>query len=222
MAVLLHLKKMMLLKAMGYRYVQSVTLDHMQSKRSMKNELAEDIETLREQIGSCHLCELSKYREHVVIGEGISGADVMFVGTYPGMAEDASGKAFAGRSGQMLEKMIRNVLHTLPEKCYFTYLIRCKPSSDSMSVDTYAERCGVYLLREIELIRPKVIVSLGVETFNFLMHEHKNIEEARGMTHRYNDDTPLVVTYSPVFLLRNPGKKAEALQDLMSVKRLLG
>jgi DNA polymerase len=219
----LRLKRYHLLKAMGYRYVSEDTATSLSSFVSRKQLFSgnEDFETLRKQVSSCHLCPLSKVRRRVVIPKTSTHIRVMFIGYFPGMAEDSSGIPFSGRSGVMLQNMIRNVLKLDPQQCYSTYVIKCKPSASATDYAEYAEICGSYLKYEIKFASADVIVSLGAEPFNYLTRDNKTIEELRGIRHRY-ENTPLIVTYDLGYLMKNPGKKAEALQDLMSVKRLLG
>jgi len=217
---LLYLKRTLLLKAIGYNYLDTIDLKKTAIASLATDCLANDIESLAKQIEKCHLCELSKVRTHAVAGKGNFYPIITFIGEYPGLAEDSNGEPFSGRSGQMLDNMIRHVLHLDPSDCYFTYLIKCLPSTHLDEIGKYADICSAFLEKELAVLQPKLIVSLGTAAFDRLTGTIRPIEELRRHLHHYKN-IPLAVTYSPTFLLKNPGKKPEAMEDLLFIKSIL-
>ncbi|HHO41731.1 MAG TPA: uracil-DNA glycosylase, partial [Epsilonproteobacteria bacterium] len=152
------LKQLYLLKNLGYNYTKSAicTIDA-KSQLTLPNE----IQALRQQALNCHLCELSKYRKKVVFGEGNPNAQLMFISEPPSAAEDSSGHPFAGRSGEMLEKMIVNVLKLERSDIYLTNIIKCRPPNNRLPNSMEINSCYPYLQKQLEIISPSIIVTLG-------------------------------------------------------------
>jgi len=217
---LLQLKRALLLRALGYRYTDETIDVSPRQPSSTSAPDTTDLASLKRTIDACHLCELSKTRTRAVTGRGSDSPVIMFVGEYPGLAEDSSGEAFSGRSGQMLRQMIENVLFLHVNECYITYLIKCTPSQQHRKLGTYTEMCAPYLEQEIALLSPRIIVSLGSGAFDRLTGNTRPLEEVRQTLGHYGD-IPVVATYAPTYLLKNPGKKRDAMQDLLFIKSLL-
>lgn len=210
------LKQLYQLKQLGYRYTNITAYKEDQLDLSLPNTL----ESLQKQAQNCHLCELSKSRGKVVFGEGNPLADIFFIGEAPGATEDSSGKPFVGRSGELLTKMIENVLQISRSDVYITNIVKCRPPNNQVPTPTQAHTCQPYLLKQIELIKPKLIVTLGVTAYQYLTGDETGITKIRGTLHKQNGYT-LIPTYHPSYLLRNPSAKKEVFKDLLKVKELM-
>lgn len=210
------LKQLYQLKQLGYRYTDITPY----KEDKLNLSLPDTLELLQKQAQNCHLCELSKSRENVVFGEGNPHADILFVGEAPGATEDSSGKPFVGRSGELLTKMIENVLLISRTDVYITNIVKCRPPDNQIPTPTQAHTCQPYLLKQIELIKPKLIVTLGATAYHYLTGDDTGIGKIRGTLHKQNGYT-LIPTYHPSYLLRNPSAKKEVFEDLLKVKDLM-
>ena len=209
------LKQLYRLKQLGYSYTSVVPFKEDEPDLTLPNTL----DKLQKQARECHLCQLSKSRTNVVFGEGNTNADIMFVGEAPGSNEDASGKPFIGRSGELLTKMIENVLLIGRDDVYITNIVKCRPRDNADPTPTQAHTCQPYLLKQIELIKPKLIVALGATAYHYLTGDETNISKVRGTIHK-QDGYTLIPTYHPSYLLRNPSAKKEVFEDLKMIKEL--
>ena len=210
------LKQLYQLKQLGYRYTSASIFKEDATDLALPNSL----EKLREQALKCHLCELSKSRTNVVFGEGNPNAAVMFVGEGPGATEDSMGRPFVGRSGELLTKMIENVLLIPRSEVYIANIVKCRPPSNRVPTPTEAHTCQPFLNRQIELVKPKIIITLGGTAYHYMTGDETGITKVRGTLHRQNGYT-LIPTYHPSFLLRNPSAKKEVFEDLKKVKALM-
>ena len=210
------LKQLYKLKQLGYSYTSVVPFKEDEPDLTLPNTL----EKLQKQALECHLCLLSKSRTNVVFGEGDLNADLMFIGEAPGATEDRLGKPFVGRSGELLTKMIENVLHIKRDEVYITNIVKCRPTDNREPSTTEAHTCQPFLLKQIELIKPKIIVALGATAYHYLSGDETNISKVRGTIHKQNEYT-LIPTYHPSYLLRNPSAKKEVFEDLLKVKDLI-
>ena len=210
------LKQLYLMKQLGYNYTSVTAFKEEESNLALPNTL----EKLRKQAQECHLCQLSKSRSQVVFGEGDVNADIMFVGEAPGMSEDSSGKPFVGKSGDMLTKMIENVLHISRNDVYITNIVKCRPANNAVPSPSEAHSCQPYLLKQIELIKPKIIIALGVTAYHYLSGDDSLISEVRGKLQEHNG-YKLMPTYHPSYLLRNPSAKKDVLEDLKLIQKIM-
>ena len=210
------LKQLYQLKQLGYNYTNITVYKEEELNLSLPNTL----EALKKQAQNCHLCELSKSRQKVVYGEGDPHADLLFIGEAPGATEDSSGKPFVGRSGELLTKMIENVLQISRADVYITNIVKCRPPNNQVPTPSQAHTCQPYLLKQIELIKPKLIVTLGATAYHFLTGDETEISKVRGTVHKQNGYT-LIPTYHPSYLLRNPSAKKDVFEDLKKVKELM-
>jgi len=210
------LKQLYLLKQLGYNYTSLSVFKEDDSFIELPNNL----DKLKKQAEDCHLCQLSKSRSRVVFGSGNPNADIMFVGEAPSATEDSTGKAFDGRSGEMLTKMVENVLKIPRKEIYVTNIVKCKPANNSKPNATQAHTCQSFLQKEIELIKPKIIVALGEIAYHYLSGDDTELVKVRGTIHK-NDKYTLITTYHPSHLLRNPSDKQLVLEDLKKIKELL-
>jgi len=210
------LKQLYLLKQLGYNYTSVNAFKEEEPDLTLPNTL----EKLQKQAHECHLCDLSKSRTQVVFGEGNTSATLMFVGEAPGATEDSSGKPFMGNSGELLTKMIENVLELSRSDVYITNMVKCRPRDNAAPTPVEAHTCQPYLLKQIELIEPKIIVALGATAYHYLSGDDSSIAKIRGTVHEKNGYT-LIPTYHPAYLLRNPSAKKEVFEDLKMIKSLL-
>lgn len=208
-----HLKK---LKNIGFEYCEPFLITD-NSDSSVK---ADSIEDVKKNALSCHLCSLSKTRKQVVFAKGNKNATLMIIGEAPGASEDEQGAPFVGRSGELLTNMIEKVLFIKREDVYITNVIKCRPPQNREPSEEEIEACRIFLDKEIELVKPKVILSLGNVSFRYLLKEEIGITKARGKVYQLND-IKVIPSFHPSYLLRNPSAKKEAYQDMLIVKELL-
>ncbi len=210
------LKQLYRLKQLGYRYTSLVPYKEEESDLALPNTL----DSLRKQAINCHLCSLSKSRSKVVFGEGNPHAKLMIVGDAPSASDDSTGKVFTGRSGELLTKMIENVLGLTRDDVYITNVLKCKALNSQSPSPTHAHTCHPYLLKEIALVKPMVIVALGDMAYHYLTGDDDVISNVHGVTYK-QDDYNIMPTYHPSYLLRNPSAKKDVFEDLKKVKELL-
>ena len=211
------LKQLYQLKQLGYKYTSASIYKDDEPDLSLPNSL----EKLKEQVMKCHLCELSKSRTNVVFGEGNPQADIMFIGEGPGATEDSMGRPFVGRSGELLTKMIENVLLIKREDVYIANIVKCRPPNNRVPTPSEAHTCQPFLMKQIALIKPKIIITLGGTAYHYMTGDETGITKVRGSILQQNGYT-LIPTYHPSFLLRNPSAKKEVFEDLKKVKALMG
>jgi len=211
------LKQLYQLKNLGYNYTDEKPYSH--EERELL-ELPNSLQALKQQAQNCHLCSLSKGRNHVVFGEGNRQADIMFIGDVPLEIEDNAGTIFLGRGGEMLTAMIEKVLNLSREKVYITNLLKCHPLLSKEVHESEFHTCKAYLFKEIELIKPKVIVTLGEKAYHYLTNDFMVLKEVRG-TVIQKESYSVIPTYHPNFLLKNPSFKKEVFLDLKRVKQVL-
>ena len=178
------------------------------------------LKAIREDIGDCTRCRLSKGRKNIVFGVGNMNADIMFIGEGPGADEDEQGEPFVGRAGQLLNNMI-SAMGIKRQDVYIANVVKCRPPGNRTPEKDECDTCGPFLLRQIEVIRPKVIVALGAVAAKYLLAINDSMANLRG---RWYDlkGSKLAVTYHPAYLLRDPRQKKEAWKDLQMVMKYLG
>jgi len=176
---------------------------------------------IREDLGDCTRCVLHKQgRKQIVFGVGNPRADLMFIGEAPGADEDQQGEPFVGRAGQLLNNMIKAMgLHR--EDVYIANIIKCRPPGNRTPERDECETCSPFLMRQIAVIQPKVIVALGAVAAKTLLAINAPMSELRGRWYDFRG-TKLAVTYHPAFLLRDPRQKKETWKDLQMVMAELG
>jgi DNA polymerase len=191
------------------------------------------LKLIREDLGDCTRCKLHKQgRKQIVFGVGNPRADLMFVGEGPGADEDAQGEPFVGRAGQLLNNMIK-AMGIRREDVYIANVVKCRPPGNRTPERDETETCSPFLMRQIAVIKPKVVVALGAVAAKNLLAMNASMSELRGRFYdfmpagaRSSDPswqgTKLAVTYHPAFLLRDPRQKGEAWKDLQMVMKFLG
>ena len=191
------------------------------------------LKLIREDLGDCTRCKLHKQgRKQIVFGVGNPRADLMFVGEGPGADEDTQGEPFVGRAGQLLNNMIK-AMGIGREDVYIANVVKCRPPGNRTPERDECDTCSPFLMRQIAVIKPKVVVALGAVSAKNLLAINAPMSELRG---RFYDFMPagarssdpswqgarLAVTYHPAFLLRDPRQKGEAWKDLQMVMKFLG
>jgi len=205
------------LKSLGFEYCDPVIVN-----RSAPSEvLPTNLESLRALISSCHLCDLGKGRMHCMSGYGSVGAALMFIDASVSLAEDESGAYFAGRSGSTLQNMISNVLDLPLDAVCYTHTVKCKAAGTKKPSASEINSCKPYWRREIELIRPRMIVTLGPEAYAQVSGDETPFEQVRGHTIDYSTGIKLIPIYHPQYLLRNPSLKKATYIDLQNIKGAL-
>jgi len=178
------------------------------------------LKLIREEIGDCTRCPLCQGRNKIVFGDGDPNARLMFVGEGPGADEDASGLPFVGRGGQLLNNMIQ-AMGLKREHVYIANVVKCRPPANRTPDPDEAHTCVPFLFRQIDVVRPKLLVALGQTAVTYLTGEKKPLSAWRGTVHPLRG-TKLIVTYHPAFLLRDPNQKRHAWADLQMAMRELG
>jgi len=179
------------------------------------------LEELERKIAKCELCGLHKSRTTTVFGSGNPDAQVLFVGEAPGADEDLQGKPFVGRAGQLLTLMLA-ALGWQRSDVYIANILKCRPPNNRNPLSDEIRQCEPNLIKQIELIQPQLIVALGRIAAHNLLSTTTSISRLRGKKHFYQKaNIPLVVTYHPAYLLRNPIDKSKSWQDLLFIKSIL-
>jgi DNA polymerase len=182
----------------------------------------ETLEDIRRDLGDCRRCKLAPTRTNIVFGEGSPKAELMFVGEGPGADEDATGRPFVGRAGQLLTKMIE-AIDLKREDVYIANVVKSRPPGNRAPEADEVKACIPFLFRQIEAIRPKLIVALGNPAMQALLDTKIGITKMRGQLLDYPRVSGIKVlpTFHPAYLLRSPDKKREAWEDLKKVRAFL-
>jgi DNA polymerase len=219
------LKKLKLLKELyAYKSIGLNYLDDIEgfATNSIKNSdtLPSSMVLLKQMVTNCHLCQLSKTRTKVVFGEGNLQASLLFIGEGPGASEDNTGRPFVGRAGELLVKIIENVLELKREDVYISNIVKCRPPGNRVPSDEEISECLPYLFRQIEIIKPSIIVTLGATAYQNLTGDKTPISKIRGEVINFNG-IKIIPTFHPSFLLRNTSVKKFVFFDMKKVKKLL-
>jgi uracil-DNA glycosylase len=183
-------------------------------------ERAAALQIIREDLGDCTRCALHKGRHTIVFGVGNPAARLMFVGEGPGADEDAQGLPFVGRAGQLLNNMIA-AMGLKREECYIANIVKCRPPGNRTPEPDEANTCSPFLFRQIDVVRPQVLVALGATAATYLLGARQPLAGLRGRVHAFRGMS-LIITYHPAFLLRDPRQKKEAWADLQIAMKELG
>lgn len=175
-------------------------------------------EALRERVASCRACRLCESRTQTVFGVGHQRAHCMIVGEAPGENEDLQGEPFVGAAGRLLDRMLPAIGLTRSEatpaqQVFIANTLKCRPPRNRNPEPDELARCSAYLIRQIELVQPKLLIAMGRFAVQTLLDSNDPIGRLRGRVHRWRG-LPVVVTYHPAYLLRNPADKARAWADL--------
>ncbi len=187
------------------------------SGRTARPDLAE----LRRRVAACTRCPLHATRTQTVFGVGSAQADLLVIGEAPGFEEDRQGEPFVGRAGQLLNAMLR-AIDLDRDAVYIANVLKCRPPGNRDPKAEEAAACAPYLQAQIDLIQPRVILAVGRIAAQWLLRSDAPLGRLRGRLHHYGaEQTPLLVTYHPAYLLRSPAQKSKAWDDLCQVRQLL-
>ena len=179
------------------------------------------LDELRSFIGDCRRCKLAGHRTQIVFGVGNPRARLVFAGEAPGRDEDLKGEPFVGRAGQLLTEIITKGMKLRREGVYIANVIKCRPPENRNPEPDEVACCEPFLIRQLELIRPEVVVALGKFAVQTLLGTKEPITRLRGRWHDYHG-IPLMPTFHPAYLLRNPADKRLVWEDIQQVMKVLG
>ncbi|MFC2076093.1 uracil-DNA glycosylase family protein [candidate division KSB1 bacterium] len=175
---------------------------------------------LNREVADCLLCPLGNTRTNLVFGVGDPAADLLFIGEAPGRDEDLQGFPFVGRAGQLLTKILK-AMGLEREQVYIANILKCRPPGNREPLPTEVAHCLPILKKQVDIIRPKIICALGRVAAQNLLGSKLALGSMRGGTHEYNG-VPVIVTYHPAAILRNPAYKRPTWDDMQVVMRFLG
>lgn len=175
---------------------------------------------LKQAVAECTACALCKARKQAVLGIGDTEADWLFVGEGPGAEEDERGEPFVGQSGKLLDNMLAAIDLKRGKDVYIANSVKCRPPDNRAPEPGETTACWPFLARQVELLQPKLIVTLGRPAAQTLLQQDVKISDARGRTQDFAG-IPLIVTYHPAYLLRNLPDKAKAWEDLCFMRRTM-
>jgi len=192
----------------------------MEEKKGDRNRLLRE---LYEEWKDCTRCDLHKSRTRVVPGDGNPYSPLVFVGEAPGEEEDRQGKPFVGRAGQLLNRLIEEVLGMRRGEVYITNVCKCRPPQNRKPTPLEMMACFPYLKKELEIIKPKVICCLGATAGEGILGKSLRITRVRGQVfpYPYNPKIKVFLTYHPAYVLRNPKEEATIIKDFQKLKELL-
>ncbi len=210
------LKNLYRLKALGFTYADPFVTNRATEMHTLPN----DVTQLQKLMSECYLCDLSKSRHQCMTGTGSLDANLMIVDAYVSVSEDDTYSYYSGKSGVSLANMIEKVIGLPKEAVYMTHAVKCKPLGTNTPSKSEFNSCKPYLYKQIELVSPKVIVTLGEDAYKLLSGDDTPFEQVRGQKVSF-DNYIIIPIYHPQFLLRNPSLKRDTLNDLKTIKSAL-
>jgi DNA polymerase len=175
-----------------------------------------ETESLRTEVSSCARCELAKTRNHVIFGEGNINAAIMIIGEAPGRDEDLQGRPFVGKSGQLLDKILAACGFTRDEHVFISNIVKCRPPDNRVPTPQEAAACMPWLLKQIELVNPRILILLGATALKYMAGAEHKITRERGSWLNWNDRLAMPV-YHPSALLRDPSLKRVTWEDYKKI-----
>lgn len=204
-------------KSMGYTYYKNT----LKPSTYETNFIPNSINELNKTLLNCHLCQLSKIRKKVVLGEGNINSKIMFISEAPNASEDIAGKPFVGKSGELFDKIIESMLNLKREDVYISNIIKCKPSKNNPLSIQDINLCKPYILKQITIVNPSIIVTLGSSSFSYLTGDFEtSFESIRGEVLQFGN-AKLVPTLHPSYLIKNPSSKKDVFKDMVKIRGLL-
>jgi uracil-DNA glycosylase len=191
-----------------------------EEQRIQEEPFVQDWIPLKAAVSGCTKCSLHQTRTQTVFGVGDENADWMLVGEAPGAEEDRLGDPFVGQAGRLLDNMLAAIGLSRKKNVYIANVLKCRPPGNRDPKPEEAEQCTPYLLQQIALIRPKLIVAMGRHAAQTLLKSDASIARMRGRVHSYAG-VPLIVTYHPAYLLRTLEDKAKAWEDLVFARKTM-
>jgi len=177
------------------------------------------LEAIADAVASCRKCVLGSSRSHAVPGEGPAPTGLLCIGEGPGEQEDRTGRPFVGRAGELLTDILQ-AIGLARDEVFIANVVKCRPPQNRKPLPDEAQSCLPYLRSQIRLLRPRVILALGATAAEALLGVRRSLGDLRGQVHRY-DGIPLIVTYHPAALLRNPNWKKPTWDDVRIARQLL-
>ena len=191
--------------------------DNYIKKSNSYRSFQETLKSFKASIENCEKCNLSITRNKFVFGSGDPNADLLLVGEGPGEEEDSKGEPFVGKAGKLLDKILKAIGYGRNYNVFIANIVKCRPPENRNPLPSEVEKCTPHLVTQINLIKPKLIVALGKVAGQTLLKQEFLIKEMRKKTHNYND-IPLIVTYHPAALLRNPSLKLDVWEDFQYIR----
>ena len=185
-----------------------------------KNDDQNRLSIYKDKIKNCLKCDLGNSRKNFVFGSGDPNASLLIIGEAPGEHEDLSGEPFVGRAGKLLDKMLLAINMSRKNDVFICNVLKCRPPDNRNPKKEEIDECEPYLINQIDLIQPKLIVALGRIAGNTLLGVEKSLKDMRSVLHKYHSRS-LIVTYHPAALLRNPNCKPGAWEDFKWIQELL-
>ncbi len=179
----------------------------------------EELTLLVEKIGNCTRCPLHEGRTNLVFGTGDPGGRILFIGEGPGFNEDQKGEPFVGAAGKRLNRWITRI-GCQREDVYIANVVKCRPPGNRTPLHGEAATCLPFLKEQIKIVSPPIIVTLGGPALNYLLSRKEKITRVRGTIFEY-EGIPVLATYHPAYILRNPGREVEVMDDLEKITRFL-
>ncbi len=207
------------------RYMHAMGIQPWQLKNKQNNCIepspSMDWSALQTAVVQCTACGLDKTRTQTVFGVGDRHAKLMIIGEAPGFHEDQQGEPFVGRAGQLLNAMLESIgFHR--NTVYIANILKCRPPNNRDPMPEEVALCTPFLAKQIALINPTLLLAVGRIAAQFLLNCKTSLGQLRGKIHSYGSlNTPLIITYHPAYLLRNPSDKKKAFQDLQLAQRTL-
>ena len=186
----------------------------------------EEWQSLQKCVAACTACSLHQSRTQTVFGIGDRKASLMIIGEAPGFYEDQQGEPFVGRAGQLLTAMLKSIGFTR-EQVYIANILKCRPPNNRDPLPEEVQSCTEYLNHQIKLVQPRLLLAVGRIAAHYLLKTKSSLERLRNQIHSYSDhqnnehQIPLIVTYHPAYLLRNPVDKKKTFADLQLIKKTL-
>jgi uracil-DNA glycosylase family 4 len=197
----------------------STSFEEIREDDELSYDTAVTIDDIRRELGDCRRCGLYQGRKTIVFGEGSHEAELVFVGEAPGQQEDIQGKPFVGRAGQLLTRIIE-AMGLVRKDVYICNILKCRPPGNRNPKPDEISVCEPFLIKQLEILRPKVICALGTFAAKTLLKTDVPISLLRGKFHLYQG-IKLMPTYHPAYLLRNPGAKKQVWEDVQMIMKEL-
>lgn len=205
-----------MIKRLQAYYLQQMNIPHYVIRSSSPSN---DLEKLKQQISSCTQCDLYSERTQTVFARGNPKSPLMIIGEAPGFHEDKQGLPFVGKAGILLDKMLA-AIGLSPGDVYITNLLKCRPPHNRDPQADEIALCSQYLIQQIQLAAPQLVLGLGRFAAQFLTNQSSPIKQLRNTLHHYQG-IPCVISYHPAYLLRNPAQKRDAYRDLLTIRARL-
>lgn len=203
------------LKGMG---IVSLATSEMKADKDIQSHVL-TLAEVRKELGDCQRCKLHRTRRTIVFGEGNEKATLMFIGEGPGYDEDAQGRPFVGKAGQLLTKIIQSI-NLSRDEVYIANIIKCRPPQNRNPEPDEIQSCHPFLMKQIGVIQPKIICALGTFSAQTLLKTDAKISVLRGKIYDL-EGIKVIPTYHPAFLLRNPERKREVWEDMKKIAEWL-